>query len=763
MKKLDLQDRGIKTKLILHVEKLVFGLAIVLVAVFIYFGTQQDTIQTEPQQLEQAAKRADENIKVSTWEKVEGERWKAPEYQTAAARASKPIPLNPYETPSSLKVRHKESVEKRSDPALLTVTDIQLKPGFAPIAMMSNQRMGGTGYGGGGYESEAMPTGGGYPGGGGGGYPMGYGGGGYDMYGGEMGMGPDPDAPPVLTPEQQKELGPAKAGAGSKIEGKYFISVMALVPLKKQLDLYNASFKDRANYIEARDYPRYVYFAVERREQAVDGQWSEWTKPVNVNAERLMAQTRWAFRPDEVIPPEYMDPVLTFPIPPILLFDPSEWARHSEIPKYEPKSMYGGPEEDMVGEEFDPLMGQEISDNPGEIPFSGGNMMGGDYGGGYGTGGYGGPGGYGTGGYGGPGGYQGQMINGRMVITPPEGMIQKPSGTGGAGGYEGGGASYPGGGGGGYEGGGYTGGNSMFDAENKMFRFFDTTVQPNKTYQYRIQLWLEDPNMPEQIQQIPPARALESGVIARVQPERDKISKAMNQNRGGAGGYEGGMMNSTNQRPVHEFWRKTEFSEPSPACRVPSSADVLTGSIDSGRTVTHRDDRNKVLRNADPSAKILAMKWDPKEDVKAMVTKEIKSVSRGSAVEYKGDLWVLDPATYQFKKPWPVDTEEKNPEYVLKTGYTVLDIRGGQDTAGRFTDEKNEKLKIPGEILVMDDSGHIHIKSELDEEKKFAKFNFEKPEVKRKSNNEMNEYDMGGSYEDYGGGGGRRGRGRGGP
>ncbi len=734
MKKLDLQDGGIKTKLILHVEKLVFGLAIALVAAFIYFGTQQESIQTEPQELEQVAKKARENIELSTWDKVEGERWVAPEYQAAANRASKPIPLNPYETPSSLKVRHKESVEKRTDPDLLTVTNLQVIPGFAPLSYLSTQRMTGQ------YGGEAMSTGGSYEGG----YPSGSYNSGYDMYGGEMGQA-DPDAPPVLTPEQQQLLGPAKASAGSKIEGKYFVSVMALVPLKKQLDLYNAAFKDRANYIEARDYPRYVYFSVERREKAVDGTWSEWEQPVNVNKERLNAQTRWAFRPDEVIPPEYMDPVLTFPIPPILLFDPAEWARHSEIPKYEPMDMYGGQEAEMLPEELDPLMNQEISDAPGEIPFTGGNMMdGGGYPSPYGTSG----GGYPGGGY--PG--QGRMVNGRMVITPPEGMIQKPSGAGGPGG----GGSYEGGGG--YPGGGGNYGNAMFDAENKMFRFFDTSVQPNKTYQYRIQLWLEDPNMPEQVQQIPPARALEEGVIARVQTERDKISKAMNMNRGGAGGYEGNM-GTGSQRAVHTYWRKTEFSEASPAVRVPSSADVLTGSIEAGRTVYDRNDRSKVLRNADPSAKILAMKWDPSEDVKAMVTKEIKSVSRGSAVEYKGDLWVLDPTTYQFKKPWPIDTEEKNPEYVLKTGYTVLDIRGGQDTFGRFADDKNEKLKVPGEILVMDDAGNIHIKSELDEVKKFVKFNFEKPEVKKKSSSEMDEYDMGG-YEDYNSGrGSRRGRG----
>ncbi|PQO47094.1 hypothetical protein [Blastopirellula marina] len=757
MKKLDLQNGGLKAKFILHIEKLVFGLAIVLVAAFIYFGTQQETIKTKPDELTSAAKQAQENIAKSTWAEVEEDRWTMPEYQAAAARASKPIPLNPYEMPVSLEIRHKESVERRSDPDLLAAESLEARGGFAPLATISpQQRMGGPGAGYGGRE-DAMSPGGGYGEYAGGSDASGYGG--YGGYGSEMGMGQtNPDAPPVLTQEQRIALGPVQTNAGTEIKGTYFVAVTALVPLKKQLDLYNDVFKDRANFVEARDYPRYVHFSIQRREQNADGSWSEWgpNPPINVNQERLIANTRWGFRPDEVIPPEYADPVLTFPIPPVLLFDPAKWARHSEVPKYEPRDMMGGSEMDMAMEQPDPLMTPEISDAPGALPLTPGMGVGGM------EGGYASPGGYGNsgGGYGNyPGG--GMMNGGRM--TAPEGMIIRPSGTsGGMGGMSGPGY---GDGGGGYEmGGGYGAGTSMFDAEKKMFRFFDTSVSPDKTYQYRVQLWVEDPNMPQNPQQAPPARALEPTVIDRVKPERDKITQAMSANRGGgAGGYEGGMT-ASNQPPVHKFWRTTEFSEPSPPVRVPRSADVVPGPIDAGRMVFSRANTKQVLRPAEPSAKVVAMKWDPSEDVKALVTKEIKDVKRGSSVEYEGDLWVLDPTTYQFKKPWPIDTEEKNPEYELKTGYTVLDIRGGQDTFGRLSDEKNEKLRVPGEILVMDASGNIYVKSELEEVKTFAKFNFEKPEVKRGSNpgGMMDEMDMGSSYDGYGGGGGRGRRGRGG-
>ncbi len=738
MKKLDLQSGGLKSKLILHVEKLVFGLAIVLVLLFVYRGTQQPSIDTTPEDLVRASDQARTNYEKQTWEKVEEERWVPPEYQTAATRASKPIPLAPYETPSSFRVRHKESIEKRPDPTLLPLADLEVKAGFAPFAFLSPQQ---AGQGGMGMMREGgpgmMPSGAEYDA---------YSGGGY---GGEMGMGmADANAPPTLTPEQLLEFGQARGGTGSKIEGKYFVAITGLAPLKKQLDMYEAAFKDRANYMEGRDYPRYVHFAIERREQNPDGSWGEWEKSINVNQERLIARHRWAFMPDEVAPPEYLDPTLSFPMPPILLFNPGDWGRHSTVPKYEPREQGYGMDGEMTGEMDGIMLPEAGGDLPGDLP--------GILGPGGGMGGMNGMGSEGSGGFMGPYGRPGRMggPGGNNMNTPPPGMMLKPGGN------RGGGMSMARGEGGG----GYGGATSMFDAENKMFRFYDTSVVPNKNYQYRVQLWLEDPNNPQNFQEAPPARALEGGVLTRLKPERDKISKFMQSNQGGMASPRG---QTTQNGPQFKFWRTTDFSEPSSTVRVPSSADVLAGSVDAGRTVYSRSNQRQILRTPEPNATVLAMRWDPKTDVKALVTKEMKEVTRGSMVEYKGDLWILDPATYQFRKPYPADADKKDQEYVLKTGYTLLDIRGGEDTIGRYTDDDNKRLKVPGEILVLDDAGNIHIKSELDEVKEFAKFNFSKPEVKiqRGGRGSEDPYGMegGSGYDDYGGseGRGRRGRGRG--
>src|SRR5690606_30475881 len=121
------------------------------------FGTQQESIDTTPEEVKQAAELARANIEKQTWSEVESDRWQPPEYQTAATRASKPIPLNPYETPQSFRVRHRESIEKRPNPDLLTLTDIEVTPGFAPFAIVAaGQVNAGGGYGGEG--GRTMPS-----------------------------------------------------------------------------------------------------------------------------------------------------------------------------------------------------------------------------------------------------------------------------------------------------------------------------------------------------------------------------------------------------------------------------------------------------------------------------------------------------------------------------------------------------------------------------------------------------------------------------
>jgi len=744
MKKLDLQKGDLKTKLILHVEKIVFGVAVALVAAFVYLGTQQERIDTTPQRVEEAAKGAEQNIAKSTWESVAESRWTPPMYQASAVRASTPMPGQPYEMPLSFRIRHKESVEKRADPKMLPLEDLEVTAGFAPMAMIDPTKrgqMGGAGY------MDEMGGPGGAP-------PMGF-----DEYGmGARGVD-ESKVPPTLTPEQRQKFGGVRGGQNTKVEGRPFVVVKGLIPLKKQLDLYDAEFKDRANYNEGRDYPRYISFKVERAEMRPDGTWADW-RGLSTEQAFTDARTKWAFKPQEVAAPWYLDPILTFPLPPLLLREAGKWGLHSEVPKYEPPDQRLGmgmgrgmaqlePEEEMPEED----------ENLDAAPATGPTGLPGGLPGIPGMGGRGGPGGMrGMGGMGGPGGYDMEMdyedpysgpsgfgpggMTGRgRLAAPPNTILRRTgSGAGGAGAGYGAEDSYGGGGyGGEMGGGGYTGGTSPYDAERKLFRFVDTTVRANTSYRYRVQLWLEDPNYPQNPQGAPTARALEQEVLSRLAEVRQKDEEINKQHPGLA-------------QPWRTYYRTTEFSEASEPVQTPGSSSVLAGRVEAGRRVMQTGVANpRVLMLRDPVATVLGMRWDPSKEVSALVTQERKGLTRGSIIENKGDLWVLNPNTLAF---------EKKENYNFRTSMMVLDMRGGEDLPGRLVDANKERLKTPGEILVMDAAtGKVAVRNELEDADEFHLFNFTKPEVKKEKKSDAPED----YYGDYGyeeEAGGRRGRGR---
>jgi len=705
MSKLDLHGGGMKTKLILHIEKIVFGLAVLLVALFIYWGTLLEPIDIAPQDVSRAATQAKSNIEQSKWEVVEDDRWSEPEYQEAAQRGNEDIPLAPYETPNSFRVRHRESVEKRSDPEMLTLTDLEVRPGHAPMAILAVRRGTSNGYDEG-YGNEGSS------------YPPGYGSESeYDDYG-DGGYGSAASSKPTLTAEQRAKFGPQRANVN--VKGTYFVAVTGLIPLKKQLDLYDAAFKDRADYREARDYPNYVWYSIERREKTPGGTWSEWGSPINVRAATQLADQTWDNVTTPLAPPEYVDPILTQRMAPILFYDATKWGLHSAVPKFVPKTLGSEGEYYAEEEQVQPLPAVIDPTQPGaDLPIDMPGQVG--------------PDGRPVRGYPGRSGNSydsGYGSNSRIPKTAPPGTILKRNSAGRSGGY---GGDYS-------EGYGSSQSTSMYDAERKMFRFFDTTVKENMVYQYRVQLWVEDPNNPMSLQNAPTDRALEPSVIKRVASKRPKETT------------------DPNAKPQYrEYWRKTEFSEPSPEAYVRPDGDVLVGGVESGR-IDYAQGTRRVIRAGDPSAQVLAMKWDPVE--KVVATAQLEEVNRGSKAMFHDKLWVMDPATQEFRKLGGDDDETYKNGYSVDSEHVVLDMRGGGFLPGRLRDEDNNKLRAPGEILVMDSSGNLKIKSEAKEADEFALYNFPNPDekkIRKKEEDPYGEYGEGyEGYDEYGGGSRRR-------
>ncbi|TWT33259.1 hypothetical protein [Blastopirellula retiformator] len=722
MQKLDLQNGGMKSKLILHVEKIVFAIAVLLVVTFIYFGAQREGITVTPDQVKQVADRASANINESEWSPVEKKRWTEPIYEQRAEHAQNPINISNYAAMSEFGPPMYQSIQKRTDPKILALENLEAIPGGAPF-VYDDQRLGNA-FAGGGAGSGMME--GAYPGGygGEGGFPgMGYGGPG----------GPQQkDPPPVMTPEQQKRFGPARATAGTRIEWKNFVALVGKIPLEKQWDEYDAALLDATGYDPQRDVPKYIGFGVRRRERLPDGTWSEYKDLVPQMA--FADAMKWAFRPEEVIPPEYAHPLLTFPIAPMLLVDPADYARHSEVPKWSPmqNGMNGEGYPGMPGGGYPGMAGMETEDGKPvqpqipEITADSTFMPGG-----FGTGG---PGGMGMPGMGEGGGYPGMM-------GPGGGMM--PGGRPGRGGRTGRGGGMPGGGMM-YEGGGMGGATAGYSKE-KMFRFYDITVKPNTEYQYQVNLWLEDPNNPAipqgagrggQMAGMPGGQgqglAPASMTLSRETLERVALKKQ-------EAGNDPVKLSKASRL-------ETEYSEPSPVVKTPIDTSVIAGSVAAGREA--RSQGGVLMSKRDAKATVLGVAWDEAEGI--LASKKL-TLERGDSVNEEEDMWVLNPGTLMF---------DKEEDYQLNTSAVVLDIRGGEGLPGRYRDPAvNEALVSPGEILVMDARGNIKIHKELKDRTDFALFDFTPPEVKKRRSSGDDPYGYGGEGpEGMEGGGRRRGR-----
>ncbi|HVX14189.1 MAG TPA: hypothetical protein VHC22_23585 [Pirellulales bacterium] len=124
---------------------------------------------------------------------------------------------------------------------------------------------------------------------------------------------------------------------------------------------------------------------------------------------------------------------------------------------------------------------------------------------------------------------------------------------------------------------GGAGGSAGPMVEHRLFRFFDFTVEPNKTYRYRVKLVLVNPNAG-----VPP-RYLES--------------------------YDFG----------NGLTREAEWSEPSPPIPVIAGNRLLAGTVTPGRT--------------EPTAKVLAKQFDARL---ASEIRRIFDISRGSIMNESG-------------------------------------------------------------------------------------------------------------------------------
>ncbi len=450
------------------------------------------------------------------------------------------------------------------------------------------------------------------------------------------------DAPIVERPRTGAQL-----QGYEDIQTKAWVTVLAKVPIEQQTQQYIDSLRTTRGYSEQVDIPVYLGYQVERAEVTSQGQ-EDWKRlPLVQEAVLLKTIQNYPVNMADPIKKDYEHPLLTHPVPPLVLKDWDERVSHSSMPlaseEVVEEVVEEDPEEVMEDAEEDGLFSdpsakrKKLAAKRRKGGAGGGEFGGGGYGGGeFGGGG----GGYGGGG----GGYGGEM-----------------GGEFGGGGYGGGGGEF----GGGYGGGGYGGSLGRgSDAELEKFewdqetpyvllRYFDSDVEAGRSYRYRIRMALRDVN------HAVPVHFLDKSVSDR----RNAIKKKS-----------------------HKIFRWTDWSEVSPIASVPLPARIYMVSAKAAREGNFNDE---------PKAEIL---------IKALSSEYAAEVARP---EYFGRGSVVNMRE-KAKVVWASKFDpESIPDFNFMTGMTLLDFRGGEKLSRKhkelFAPTRALLMDAAGRLFVQDE------------------------------------------------------------
>jgi hypothetical protein len=145
-------------------------------------------------------------------------------------------------------------------------------------------------------------------------------------------------------------------------------------------------------------------------------------------------------------------------------------------------------------------------------------------------------------------------------------------------------------------------------------------------------------------------------------------------------------------------------TDPTSAITIPDGHGLIAGPVDGG------------TRYTEPSAKILVTAIDANAGLKAATE---LTVRRG-AVANTGPVAV--------KVPHPLDKSPRDLNRSFESNIMVLDIHGGKDVTRRKHDPP---LTSPGEILILDPSGKMSVRSELEDREQFANLIIREEPVRR--------------------------------
>ncbi|HUT12970.1 MAG TPA: hypothetical protein VMY42_20915 [Thermoguttaceae bacterium] len=204
--------------------------------------------------------------------------------------------------------------------------------------------------------------------------------------------------------------------------------------------------------------------------------------------------------------------------------------------------------------------------------------------------------------------------------------------------------------------------------QEKLFRFFDFTVQPGKRYRYRVRLILKNPNF-----KVEPKYLDDEADLACLVPE--STTKP------------GEVALDTCELIV------TPWSVETGVISVPHDTQLLALSV-----------AQPLKAGGAPSGRMMVLKWVNQEGIEAY--KEF-GVERGDVANIPEQVFP-DTGRRDDREPTTKKTDElEQIKLDYMTEAVVLDVRGGEVLPGRGNQS------TPGQILVMDADGNLTVQDEM--------------------------------------------------
>ena len=806
MKKPDFSKQGIQRFFLFHSEKLVLAAAFGLLGWFFWMGYSSDVFREKaPNQLASLADQADQYILSDTsWEKIEELHQADDKVVDRIKDGLNKLDADDYPIgPWSVRVA---TLEPRTDPRLFKPTDLMAYQFTAPV-ILSPQNQGSArltdpladlplasekAVA----ESGAADNPGADLGGFGtfGGRGRGGGRGSDDDDRGNRKKSDDEDLPEIAAGSQielihQHTLAgvrPVHFGLNTATDKSFMMNVIcvtALVDLKQQNAEYQKSFSSGVGFYPNRDRPIYQFLQPQRREVKEgepEGEWEDISQFVVVRQPEAyprnmiaMPNSPYSSAP-EPVHPDFYDPVLTNPIPAITQFDYRPFVLHPKVDKRVFDKIPESVDDSSKFNRDDLFSGNDNADSgAGNIRGGQGGRGGGDQGGSSaGRGGLSsGPGGLSSG-RGGLSGGRGGLSSGRGGLSSGRGGLS--SGRGGLSSGRGGLSAGLGGGGaarGGLSSGGGLGGGANSE-ENfvrsgsdvsqywkvlaspkakrnyKLVRFFDLQANPDVTYEYRVRLWLGDPNNEDPDKTFASIYGtVDIGAVAATgaDEEADGADDSTSQEN-----YEYVSINYNMKAPevrerlglsrskvdpkvaskktyyvtefrkaadgteVNEevmvpqehdylrFARPTEWSEPIKITVKPQLSKLVAGQVELPRPIKIN---NESIPDGEPTLDIVASVRSKQYNA---ILPARRQVYRGDALDFSADIHVLNPVT------WLVHVMRNAP---VVTETVIVDMLGGDELD--LPRQELMRHHLPSEVLIMKADGTFEISNDMVDKTQF--------------------------------------------